>query len=378
MKKVLFIDRDGTLILEPKDTYQIDSFLKLTFYPGVFRWLARIAEELDYEIVMVTNQDGLGTDIYPEAWFWPIQDFVIKSFSNEGVDFADVHIDKTFPHQNAPTRKPGIAMLHRYLNGDYDLKNSFVIGDRITDVELAKNLGAKGIWLNDQPGLGGTETTVSHDELMSYVALETSSWKTIYEHLRGLNRTAEIVRKTSETNISVAVDLDGAGRSDISTGIGFLDHMLDQIARHSGIDLTIHADGDLHIDEHHTVEDVAITLGKCFKTALGKKTGISRYGFSLPMDEAEAQVLMDLSGRVNFKWKAKFEREKIGEMPTELFRHFFESLCHALECNLHIKAKGDNEHHIIEGIFKAFARALEMAVSQTGKSTSVPSSKGVL
>ena len=363
MKKVLFIDRDGTLVIEPPIDYQLDSLEKLEFYPQVFTYLSRIVSELDYEIVMVTNQDGLGTDSFPEETFWPAQNKVIQAFENEGINFADIHIDRTFPEQNAPTRKPGIAMLTRYLKGDYDLKNSFVLGDRLSDVELAKNLGSKAIFL----GEGGSEAE-----------LNSKSWKEIYEYLIKLNRTSSIVRNTKETKIQIELDLDGNGKNNISTGLPFFDHMLDQIGKHANIDLNIHVNGDLEVDEHHTVEDTAIALGEVFRQALGKKTGITRYGFSLPMDDCLAQVVIDFGGRNWIEWNVDFTREKIGELPTEMFYHFFKSFSDEAKCNLNISCKGDNEHHKIEAVFKAFAKSIKMAVNRDFNNMVLPSTKGVL
>ena len=363
MKKVLFIDRDGTLVIEPPIDYQLDSLEKLEFYPQVFTYLSRIVSELDYEIVMVTNQDGLGTDSFPEETFWPAQNKVIQAFENEGINFADIHIDRTFPEQNAPTRKPGTAMLTRYLKGDYDLKNSFVLGDRLSDVELAKNLGSKAIFL----GEGGSEAE-----------LNSKSWKGIYEYLIKLNRTSSIVRNTKGTKIQIELDLDGNGKNNISTGLPFFDHMLDQIGKHANIDLNIQVKGDLEVDEHHTVEDTAIALGEVFRQALGKKTGITRYGFSLPMDDCLAQVAIDLGGRNGIEWNVDFTREKIGELPTEMFYHFFKSFSDEAKCNLNISCKGDNEHHKIEAVFKAFAKSIKMAVNRDFNNMVLPSTKGVL
>ncbi len=378
MKKVLFIDRDGTLVHEPKDTFQVDSFYKLEFYHGALTWLARIAAELDYELVMVTNQDGLGTASFPEDWFWPIQNFIVKTFAGEGVHFTDVHIDRTFPAQMAPTRKPGIAMLTRYLQGGYDLEHSFVIGDRITDVELAKNLGCKAIWMEQGNDLGSDETSVKDSELMPFVALNSMDWKAIYSFLRNQDRMTSVHRKTKETDIHIQLNLDGSGEAEINTGLAFFDHMLEQIARHGGVDLHIDVDGDLEVDEHHTIEDVGIALGDAFTKAMGKKTGMSRYGFSLPMDDCAAQCLIDFGGRPYLKWKVKFERERIGDVPTEMFSHFFESFSQAARCNVHLQAKGDNEHHKIEAVFKAFSRAVHQAIHADRKSDVLPSTKGVL
>ncbi|MDN5306014.1 MAG: imidazoleglycerol-phosphate dehydratase / histidinol-phosphatase [Bacteroidota bacterium] len=362
MKKVLFIDRDGTLIVEPDDE-QVDSLEKLEFYPKVFQNLSKIANELEYELVMVTNQDGLGTASFPEETFWPVQNKIIQAFSNEGVVFSEILIDRSFPHENLPTRKPGTAMLTHYLKGDYDLKNSFVIGDRTTDIQLAHNMGCKAILLSN---------TVADEAVLC-----SSDWGEIYRFLKSEPRRATVIRNTSETQISVSVNLDGTGKSDISTGLGFFDHMLDQIARHGGIDLSVKAQGDLHIDEHHTIEDVGIALGECFLHALGKKKGIARYGFLLPMDDCLAQVAIDFGGRPWIVWNVAFNREKIGEVPTEMFFHFFKSFSDNAKCNLNIKAEGDNEHHKAEAVFKAFAKAVKMAVKK-GENEGIPSTKGVI
>lgn len=363
MKRVLFIDRDGTLVIEPPIDYQLDSLEKLEYYPGVFQWLSRIARELDYELVMVTNQDGLGTDSFPEDTFWPAQNKIIQAFKKEGIEFSEIIIDKTFPEENAPTRKPRTGLLNKYIHGNYDLENSYVIGDRVSDVELSENLGSKGIYISED----------SND----HASLITTSWEVIYNYLKAIPRTATVVRKTKETDIAVSIDLDGSGQSNISTGLGFFDHMLEQISKHSNIDLTIKVDGDLEIDEHHTIEDVAITFGEAFIKALGSKRGIERYGFLLPMDDCLAQVAIDFGGRPWLVWETEFKREMIGEMPTEMFMHFFKSFSDASKCNLNIKAEGDNEHHKIESIFKAFAKAIKMAVSKTGN-FSIPSTKGSL
>ncbi|NEV94265.1 bifunctional histidinol-phosphatase/imidazoleglycerol-phosphate dehydratase HisB [Psychroflexus sp. YR1-1] len=377
MKKVLFIDRDGTLIKEPADE-QIDSFEKLDFYPEVFTYMHKIAAELDYELVMITNQDGLGTDVYPENTFWPVQNFIMHTFENEGVHFEDVYIDKTFPEDNAPTRKPKTGLLTRYFESDYDLENSFVIGDRMTDVELAKNLGAKGIFIDNKTNLGEGETENSQSELETHIALRTDSWKVIYSFLKLETRTASLKRTTKETDIEVRINLDGTGKSDISTGIHFFDHMIDQIARHGHIDIELLAKGDLEVDEHHTIEDVAIVLGEVFAKAIGNKLGIERYGFCLPMDDSLAQVAIDFGGRNWLVWDAEFKREKIGEMPTEMFLHFFKSFTDGARCNLNIKAEGDNEHHKIEAIFKAFAKSIKMAVKRDAEKMILPSTKGQL
>lgn len=380
MRRILFIDRDGTLINEAPPTYQLDSFDKLTFYPGMFEYMGRIARELDYELVMVTNQDGLGTAAFPEDTFWPLHELVMRSLEGENIYFSQVHIDKTFAKDNLPTRKPGIGMLMEYLNNEeYDIPNSYVIGDRITDIQLAKNLGCKGIWLNNDPDLGGAEINDQADELRrTSVALETTDWADIYSFLKLGLRQVEHERNTNETKISIWANLDGNGEAEISTGLGFFDHMLEQIARHGRIDLEIKVQGDLHIDEHHTIEDTGIALGEAFAKALADKRGMERYGFALPMDEADAKVLIDFGGRSWLVWNAEFKREKIGEMPTEMFFHFFKSFSDAAKCNLNIECKGENEHHKIEAIFKAFARAVRMAVKRDPFSNYLPSTKGVL
>ncbi len=362
-KKVLFIDRDGTLIIEPIPDRQVDSLEKLEFYPEVFQYLSRIAQDFDYELVMVTNQDGLGTENFPEHAFWLPHNKMLKAFQNEGITFKKIHIDRTFEHENAPTRKPHTGMLTEYFSEEYDLVNSYVIGDRLTDIELAKNLGAKGILLNSM------ECTDA--------VLITTSWKEIYYFLRANHRKASVHRKTKETDIFVEIALEGTGRADINTGIGFLDHLLEQIARHGLVDIKVHAKGDLHIDEHHTIEDVAITLGQAVLKALGNKKGIQRYGFLLPMDDCIAQVAIDFGGRAELIWKVKFKREKIGDFPTEMAEHFFKSFCLHAQCNLYVKAKGKNEHHKIESIFKAFAKAMSRAV-QIQVHQELPSTKGML
>jgi len=363
MKKVLFIDRDGTLVIEPPIDYQLDSLEKLEFYPGVFQYLARIAKELDYQLVMVTNQDGLGTESFPEETFWPAQTKIIQAFKNEGVEFSEILIDKSFPEENLPTRKPGTGMLTHYLKGNYDLEQSYVIGDRLTDVQLAQNMNCKAIYL-------GNETVEA-------AALCTTSWADIYSFLKAQPRKTILTRTTNETNITVELNLDGSGKSVISTGLGFFDHMLEQVAKHGNLDLRIDVKGDLHIDEHHTIEDVALTLGDAFLQALGSKKGIERYGFLLPMDDCLVQVAIDFGGRPWLVWDATFKREMIGEMPTEMFMHFFKSFSDQARCNLNIKAEGDNEHHKIEAIFKAFAKSLKMAVSKN-ENYSIPSTKGTL
>lgn len=380
LKKVLFIDRDGTMIKEPVDE-QIDSFAKLEFYPGALQYLPKIATELDFELVMVTNQDGLGTASYPEDTFWPVQNFLIDTFANEGVHFSNVCIDRTFPAQNAPTRKPGTGMLTQYFDQEkYDLKNSFTIGDRKNDVLLGYNLGAKAIWLNNHANLGGGEFKgkAEEDALKSTVALETTEWQKIYEFLKLGQRLFEHRRSTRETDIYIKLNLDGKGEAKVNTGLHFFDHMLDQIARHGNIDLEIIANGDLHIDEHHTIEDTGIALGEVFAKALGDKKGIERYGFCLPMDDCLAQAAIDFGGRNWIVWDAVFKREKIGEMPTEMFFHFFKSFTDAAKCNLNIKAEGENEHHKIEAIFKAFAKAIKMAIKRDVNNMVLPSTKGVL
>lgn len=379
MKRILFIDRDGTLINEAPPTYQLDSFDKLTFYPHMFEYMGRIARELDYELVMVTNQDGLGTDAFPEDTFWPLQNLVMKSLEGEGIHFSAVHIDRSFPKDNAPTRKPGTGMLTQYLNNEeYDIENSYVIGDRITDVQLAKNLGCKAIWLNQDPNLGAGEIQDKVAELRHVIALESIHWSTIYDYMKlGLRKVIH-ERNTNETQIKIELNVDGRGKGAIYTGLGFFDHMLDQIARHGKMDLTIRANGDLHIDEHHTIEDTGIALGEAFAQALADKRGMERYGFALPMDEADAKVLIDFGGRNWIVWNAEFKRERIGEMPTEMFFHFFKSFSDAARCNLNIECHGDNEHHKIEAIFKAFAKAIRMAVKRDPLSNYLPSTKGVL
>ncbi len=379
MKKVLFIDRDGTLINEAPPTYQLDSFDKLEFYPNMFTWMRRIATELDFELVMVTNQDGLGTASFPEDTFWPVHNFVMKSLQNEAIIFSDVKIDRTFPKDNAPTRNPATGMLTAYLNNpEYDIAGSFVIGDRITDIQLAKNLGCKGIWLNNDPNLGAGEISDAVKELAATTVLETTDWKKIYEFLKLGQRIIKSERNTNETKINIEINLDGTGKSTINTGLNFFNHMLDQLSRHSGIDLSITTNGDLHIDEHHTIEDTAIALGEAFQLALGNKKGIERYGFCLPMDDCLAQVAIDFGGRSWLVWDAKFKREKVGDVPTEMFYHFFKSFSDAAKCNLNIKVEGENEHHKIESIFKALAKSIKMAVTRNVDNMQLPSTKGVL
>ena len=376
-KKVLFIDRDGTIIKETIDE-QIDAFEKMIFYPKCIPFLSKIAKELDFQLVMITNQDGLGTESFPEDTFWPVHNFIMKTYENEGVVFDKVLIDRTFPNENANTRKPGTGLLTEYFSEVYDLKNSFVIGDRLTDVELAKNLGAKAIFINDDTRLGTGEISSKEEELQSFIALETNDWEKIYEFLKLENRTASIIRKTNETDIKINLNLDGTGKSKIETGLAFFDHMLDQIARHGQMDLEITVNGDLEVDEHHTIEDTAIALGEVFNQALGNKLGIERYGFTLPMDDCLAQVAIDFGGRNWLVWEAEFKREKIGEMPTEMFFHFFKSFTDGAKCNLNIKAEGTNEHHKIEAIFKAFAKAIKMAVKRDVEKMILPSTKGML
>lgn len=377
MKKVLFIDRDGTLIKEPADE-QTDSFEKLVFYPKVFQGLSKIAKELDFELVLVTNQDGLGTEVYPESSFWPVHNFVMSTLAEEDIVFTEEIIDVTFAKDNQPTRKPNTGLLTKYFSDDYDLGNSFVIGDRLTDIELAKNLGGKGIYINDETFLGTDEITVKREELNDYIALESSDWNAIYEFLKLQERTASIVRNTNETKIKIDLNLDGTGKSNIDTGIAFFDHMLDQIARHGQMDLNVEVKGDLEVDEHHTIEDTAIALGEVFADALGNKLGIERYGFCLPMDDCLAQAAIDFGGRNWMVWEAEFKREMIGKMPTEMFFHFFKSFTDGAKCNLNIKAEGTNEHHKIEAIFKTFAKAIKVAVKRDPEKMILPSTKGML
>ena len=377
MKTVLFIDRDGTLNIEPDDE-QVDSFAKLKFYPRSLYYLSKIANELDFELVMVTNQDGLGTSSNPEENFWPVHNFMIDTFANEGVVFSDVIIDRTFAIDNAPTRKPNTGLLTKYLEEGYDLANSYVIGDRLNDVILAKNLGAKAIFLRQNDALGANEGLAKTETLTDVIALETRDWEAIYTFLRAGARHVNHIRKTNETAIQIDLDLDGTGQAVIKTGLNFFDHMLDQIARHGGMNLNILTHGDLHIDEHHTIEDTGIALGEAFAKALGNKLGIERYGFCLPMDDCLAQVAIDFGGRNWIVWDAEFKREKVGDMPTEMFYHFFKSFSDAAKCNLNIKAEGDNEHHKIEAIFKAFAKAIKMALKRDAEKLVLPSTKGVL
>ena len=379
MQKVLFIDRDGTIILEPED-YQVDKLEKLEFYPEALFYLSKIAKELDYELVMVTNQDGLGTEVYPEDEFWPIQNFVVKTFENEGVKFSDILIDRTFAKDNHPTRKPNTGLLERkYLNSPaYDMAGSIMIGDRMTDIEFAYNFGGKGIFIDTHEDLATDELKNDISKLKETIALKTSSWKDIYEFLKLKDRTAEIARKTNETDIKIKLNLDGTGKAEISTGIAFFDHMLDQIARHGQMDLEVNVDGDLEVDEHHTIEDTAIALGEVYAKALGNKLGIERYGFCLPMDDCLAQVAIDFGGRNWLVWDADFKREMVGKMPTEMFYHFFKSFTDGAKANLNVRAEGTNEHHKIEAIFKAFAKAIKMAVKRDTEKMILPSTKGIL
>ena len=375
MKKILFIDRDGTLVLEPDDE-QIDSLEKLEFYPEVFTYLGKISKELDYELVLVTNQDGLGTKSFPEEFFWPAHNKLLNSFKNEGVTFCEIFIDRSFPNDNASTRKPRTGMLTNYLdNSEYNLSESYVIGDRISDMELAKNLNSKGILINIDNIKLKEETKNDFDDVIS---LKTNSWSEIYSHLKLKDRVVKKKRKTNETDIVMNLNLDGKGKSTIDTGISFFDHMLDQLARHGGIDLDLKINGDLDVDEHHTIEDAGITLGEAFHDALGEKIGIERYGFCLPMDDCLAQVSIDFGGRSWLVWEAEFKREMIGIMPTEMFMHFFKSFCDGAKANLNIKAEGKNEHHKIEAIFKAFARTFKQAIKRDPEKMILPSTKGNL
>jgi imidazoleglycerol-phosphate dehydratase/histidinol-phosphatase len=375
MKKILFIDRDGTLVLEPSD-YQLDSLEKLIFYPEVFTYLGKIAREMNFELVMVTNQDGLGTDSFPENTFLPTHNFLLKSLENEGIVFDEILIDKSFPEDNLPTRKPKTGLLNKYLDAKkYDLKNSFVIGDRLTDMELALNLGSKGIYLfnKDMPELD--QLTPKLNEV---IVLKTPEWKDIYSYLKLEQRIVKKKRTTQETNIDIRLNLDGTGKGNIKTGIPFFDHMLDQLARHGGMDIDLNVKGDLDVDEHHTIEDTAIVLGEAFATALGNKLGIERYGFCLPMDDCLAQVAIDFGGRNWLVWNAEFKREMIGKMPSEMFMHFFKSFSDGAKANLNIKAEGVNEHHKIEAIFKAFAKAIKSAIKRDPQKMILPSTKGRL
>ena len=379
MKKVLFIDRDGTLIKEAPPTYQIDHFDKLVFYPLVFQYLSRIVAEFDFELAMVSNQDGLGTSSFPTEHFEPVQQLIINTLEGEGIYFDEIFIDPSMPHENSTSRKPGTGMLGKYIGNDqYDLQGSYVIGDRKTDIELAKNLGAQCIFINNADGAGSLDLQTLTEELKKHIALTTDSWKDIYAFLKNGLRLVSHERNTNETKVSIQANFDGSGKSDIQTGLGFFDHMLDQIARHGKIDLDIKVKGDLHIDEHHTIEDTGIALGEAFLKGLSDKRGMERYGFALPMDEAEAKVLIDFGGRNWLIWDASFNREKIGDMPTEMFFHFFKSFSDAAKCNLNIQCKGENEHHKIEAIFKAFAKAIRMAIRKDPFQDALPSTKGVL
>lgn len=375
MKRALFIDRDGTLVIEPPVDYQLDSLEKLVFYPKVFRNLYFIRKQLDFEFVMVTNQDGLGTDSFPEDTFWPAHNKMLKTLEGEGIRFDDILIDRSFPEENSPNRKPRTGMLGNYLSGEYDLANSYVIGDRLTDMQLAVNLGAKGIWL--RPDDGEARRLLTENPAISPVLI-TDDWDRITEYLFAGERRATVRRTTRETDIFVEVNLDGHGRTEISTGLGFFDHMLDQIGKHSGIDLTVRVKGDLEVDEHHTIEDTAIALGEALLKALGDKRGIERYGYCLPMDDCLCSVALDFGGRPWLVWDAAFHREKVGDMPTEMFLHFFKSLSDAARMNLNIKAEGTNEHHKIEGIFKALARSIKMAIRRDIYRFELPSTKGTL
>ena len=375
MKKVLFIDRDGTLALEPED-YQLDAFDKLIFYPQVFTYLGKIAKELDYTLVMVTNQDGLGTESFPENTFWPVHNLLLKSLEQEGIFFEEVLIDRSLPKDSAPTRKPKTGMLTQYFDDSlYDIANSFVIGDRLTDIELAKNLNAKGIFITNNKSLGANEASGGLNET---IVLKTKSWEVIYDFLKLEQRITLHKRATHETDINLSLNLDGSGKSNISTGIVFFDHMLDQLARHGGMDISLQVKGDLEVDEHHTIEDTAIVLGEAFAAALGNKLGIERYGFCLPMDDCLAQVAIDFGGRNWLVWEAEFNREMIGQMPTEMFIHFFKSFSDGAKANLNIKAEGTNEHHKIEAIFKAFSKAIKVAVKRDSDKMILPSTKGSL
>lgn len=374
MKKALFIDRDGTLVVEPPVDFQLDSLEKLEFIPRVFRNMHFIAKNLNYELVIVTNQDGLGTDSFPEETFWPVQNKILKAFENEGVIFDDILIDRSFPEDDAPTRKPRTGMMDKYMDGSYDLANSYVIGDRLTDLELAKNMGTRAILLND----GSLKDELAKSGLEEVCVLITNNWDDIYATVAAPERTATVHRNTKETQINIEINLDGSGKGDISTGLGFFDHMLDQIARHSGVNLTIKVNGDLNVDEHHTIEDTGLALGEAFKIALGDKRGVERYGYCLPMDDCLAQVAIDFGGRPWLVWDADFKRERVGDMPTEMFFHFFKSFSDTSLSNLNIKAEGDNEHHKIEGIFKALARALKMAIKKDVFNFELPSTKGAL
>jgi len=374
MKKALFIDRDGTLVVEPPVDFQVDSLEKLEYLPGVFRNLYFIGQQLDYELVMVSNQDGMGRPQYPEKVFNEVQGKILTAFSNEGITFDGIHIDSSMPEDKLPTRKPGTDMLTAYMEGTYDLANSYVIGDRLTDIELARNLGAKAILI----GAADKQPAIEKAGLTEFCSFVAADWSAIYAYLLKNKRRVQIVRETSETKIRIDLSLDGCNKYKITTGIGFFDHMLEQIARHGGIDLEVEVTGDLYIDEHHTIEDTGLALGEAFSKALGDRRGIDRYGFLLPMDESEAKVSMDLGGRSAMVWKASFNREKIGDMPTEMFEHFFKSFSDSAKCNLHIEVDGQNEHHKAEAIFKAFAKVLMQAVKRNPWQSEIPSTKGAL
>jgi imidazoleglycerol-phosphate dehydratase/histidinol-phosphatase len=374
MKKVLFFDRDGTLIREPASDYQVDSLEKLEFLPGVFRNLHKLRHFTDYELVLVSNQDGLGTASFPKEDFDPPHNKFLTAFRNEGVEFDAIHIDPSLPEENSPNRKPGTGMLKKYMDGSYDLPNSYVIGDRITDVELAANLGTKAIYLGEQSAAKELE----NKGLSDLTLLISKDWDQIYRFIRSSQRSASLSRVTSETEIELKLSLDGEGRSQVSTGLHFFDHMLDQLGKHGGFDLEIEARGDLQVDEHHTMEDTAIALGQAFLQALGNKRGIERYAFTLPMDDSLATVAVDFGGRAWIEWEVEFTREKIGDAPTEMFFHFFKSFSDAARCNLNIRASGSNEHHKIEAVFKAFARALAQAVKLDPDNNKLPSTKGML
>lgn len=376
-KKVLFIDRDGTLISEAPDE-QIDTINKMQFFPGVFTYLGKIAREMDYELVMVTNQDGLGTDAFPESDFWPIQNFIVDTLANEGIRFEAIHIDRTFPNEGADTRKPGVGLLQDYFTDRYDLEGSFVIGDRLTDMELALNLGAQGIFIDTGTSLGTAEVQNKPGEIKKRIALETDTWESIYSFLRTRERIATVQRKTAETDVRIQLNPDGTGERSIDTGIAFFDHLLEQLAKHGQMDLEVEVKGDLHVDEHHTIEDTAISLGEAMRKALGDKMGIERYGFTLPMDDCLAQVAIDFGGRSWLVWEAEFKREMVGKMPTEMFMHFFKSFADGAQANINIKAEGKNEHHKIEAIFKAIAKAIKMAVKKDPDKMVLPSTKGTL
>jgi len=376
-KKILFLDRDGTIIIEPPSDYQVDSFEKLEFLPKTLTYLAKIAEELDYELVMITNQDGLGTDVYPEDTFWGPHNLMMKVLESEGIHFKEVVIDRTFAKDNAPTRKPNTGLVTHYMQGDYDLENSYVVGDRLTDILLAYNMGAKGILIGKSAD-ESDDHMVKGVDITNTLALKSTHWKEIYEFLKLEARTVQVQRTTKETDILINLNLDGTGKTHCQTGLGFFDHMLDQLGRHSNSDLTVEVKGDLHIDEHHTIEDTALALGEAFQKALGNKMGIERYGFCLPMDDCLVNVAIDFGGRPWLVWEADFKREKIGDMPTEMFYHFFKSFSDTAKCNLNIKAEGTNEHHKIEAIFKGLAKAIKMAKKRDVERMLLPSTKGVL